>query len=143
MQKKANKDVIEPFSVRIEKVRTFLQFFKPGLEYDIVSINDVYGPTGWDPDIQALVTSQETLDGAKLGVPFFSQNVLRLPDIHFPVAAHRASHSLPPLQLFVIDVISSTSSYLENGDTEWLKQNKLSSTYIREWIVAQRRDVQV
>jgi pantetheine-phosphate adenylyltransferase len=75
LQKKANKNIIEPFSVRIKKVRTFLQFFKPGLEYDIVPLNDVLGPTGWDPDIQALVASKETLDGAESSM-FFFQNVL-------------------------------------------------------------------
>ena len=72
LQKKANKDIIEPFSVRIEKVRTFLKFFKPGLEYDIVPLHDVLGPTGWDPDIQALVASKETLDGAESSM-FFSR----------------------------------------------------------------------
>lgn len=35
----------------------------PSLEYDIVPISDVYGPTATDPDIQALVLSQETVAG--------------------------------------------------------------------------------
>jgi len=68
LQKKAYKEVMEPLSVRIEKVRAFLNFFKPGLEYDIVPIYDVYGPTGSDPDIQALVVSGETLGGAEAGM---------------------------------------------------------------------------
>ncbi|KAM6500267.1 Nucleotidylyl transferase [Amanita muscaria] len=121
LQKKANKDVMEKLPVRMERVRTFLRFFKPSLEFEIVPLNDVYGPTGWDPDIQALVVSKETLEGAR------------------SVAAHRASHSLPPLRQFVIDVISSTSSCLDHADAEWLKNNKLSSTYIREWIVEKER----
>jgi len=48
----------------MEKVRNFLTLFKPEIVTDIVPINDVYGPTGWDPDIQALVVSKETLSGA-------------------------------------------------------------------------------
>ena len=60
---KANKQVIEPLSYRIDRVRSFLNSFKPDLEYDIVSIQDVYGPTAVDPDIQALVISKETLSG--------------------------------------------------------------------------------
>ena len=41
-----------------------MEFFKPGLVYDIVPIDDVYGPTAVDPNIQALVVSRETLAGA-------------------------------------------------------------------------------
>lgn len=69
---------MEPLSVRVEKVRAFLRFFKPGLEYDIVPISDVYGPTGWDPDIQALVVSGETLGGAEAGM-FFPQRCKIIP----------------------------------------------------------------
>lgn len=50
--------------MRTDRVRAFLNLFKPGLQYDVVPISDVYGPTGWDPDIQALVVSKETLSGA-------------------------------------------------------------------------------
>ncbi|KAF8621518.1 hypothetical protein AX15_007747 [Amanita polypyramis BW_CC] len=123
LQKKANKEIIEKLPVRIERVRTFLEFFKPGLEYDIVPIDDVCGPAGWDPDIQALVVSKETLGGAKT------------------VASERASRSLELLQLFVIDVISSTSSCLDHVDAEWLKKSKISSTFIREWIARQGKSI--
>lgn len=64
MQKKSNKHVMEDISQRSNRVRGFLNFFKPGLVYDIVPIDDVYGPTAWDPNIQALVVSKETLNGA-------------------------------------------------------------------------------
>lgn len=64
LQKKAYKEVLESLDVRIARVRGFLQFFKPGLIYDIVPISDVYGPTAVDPNIQALVVSKETLSGA-------------------------------------------------------------------------------
>lgn len=49
---------------RMDGVRHFCKLFKPTIEYDVVSISDVYGPTGWDPNIQALVLSRETMDGA-------------------------------------------------------------------------------
>jgi pantetheine-phosphate adenylyltransferase len=51
------------------------------------------------------------------------------------VASRRAEKYLPALQTFVIDVISPTSSNLEHDDAEMLKQTKMSSTFIREWIV--------
>lgn len=62
--KKEFKEVLEPLPVRISRTRAFLERFKPGLVYDLVPIDDVYGPTGWDPNIQALVVSKETLSGA-------------------------------------------------------------------------------
>ena len=61
---KAFREVLEPIQVRIDRVRAFLTRIKPTLELDILPISDVYGPTGWDPDIQALVVSAETLPGA-------------------------------------------------------------------------------
>lgn len=53
------------------------------------------------------------------------------------VASHRQARKLPQLEVFTIDVISSTSSNLDHEDAEWLKRSKLSSTFIREWIVNQ------
>jgi phosphopantetheine adenylyltransferase len=44
-----------------------MELFKPSLVYDIVPINDVYGPTATDPNIQALVVSRETASGGKAG----------------------------------------------------------------------------
>jgi pantetheine-phosphate adenylyltransferase len=64
LSKKAGKEVMESINTRIDKVRSFLQLFRPGLVYDIVPISDVYGPTGWDSNIQALVVSKETMAGA-------------------------------------------------------------------------------
>ena len=68
LQKKANKHILEPFPIRKERTHQFLTLFKPSVEYDIVPITDVYGPTGWDPNIQALVVSRETLSGGKMSM---------------------------------------------------------------------------
>ncbi|KIJ26454.1 hypothetical protein M422DRAFT_272498 [Sphaerobolus stellatus SS14] len=116
LTKKAYKEHLEPLPVRMDAVRDFLRLFKPGLIYDIVPISDVYGPTGWDPDIQGLVVSKETLPGAA------------------SIAAVRAEKSFPPLQTFVIDVISAVSADLGTDDPDILKHAKTSSTFIREWI---------
>ncbi len=64
LEKKSNREVLESIDTRMERVTAFLNLFKPGLEYDVVPIQDVYGPTAWDPDIQALVVSKETMSGA-------------------------------------------------------------------------------
>ena len=62
--KKEYKEVLEPLAVRTARTRAFLELFKPGVNYDLVPLNDVYGPTGWDPNVHALVVSKETLPGA-------------------------------------------------------------------------------
>ncbi|KAG2019943.1 pantetheine-phosphate adenylyltransferase [Coprinopsis cinerea AmutBmut pab1-1] len=116
LKNKPHAHLIQPLSLRISHVKQFLQLFKKGLEYDVVEISDVYGPTGWDPDVQALVISRETKKGGEM------------------VATHRASQNLPPLETFVIDVISATEESLDHDDAVWLGKNKLSSTFIRGWV---------
>ncbi|KAG6376211.1 hypothetical protein JVT61DRAFT_2186 [Boletus reticuloceps] len=118
LKKKSNPHLVESFHTRADKTRSFLVLFRPDLEYDIVDLNNVYGPTGFDPDIQAVVVSKETLSGAAA------------------IDKERASKGLPPLRTFVIDVISSDSSKLDHEDAEILKQTKMSSTFIREWIAS-------
>ncbi|KAH7926632.1 Nucleotidylyl transferase [Leucogyrophana mollusca] len=116
LKKKSNRHVLEDLQTRFARTRAFLTLFRSELQYDLVAINDVYGPTGWDPNIQALVVSKETLPGA------------------MSIDKERASKSLPSLRTFVIDVISSSSEKLDHEDAEMLKQTKMSSTFIREWI---------
>jgi len=120
LKNKSFKEVLEPIAVRTARVRGFLELFKPGLYYDVVAISDVYGPTAWDPAIQALVVSKETLPGAA--------------SIH----KLRKEKGLSPLSTFVIDVISSSEASLDDRDAEALKNTKMSSTFIRQWIVQTR-----
>lgn len=68
---KANKDILQPLYERINIAREFLELFKPGLEYYVVPITDVAGPTGWDPNVQAIVVSKETLNGAATSTSHF------------------------------------------------------------------------
>lgn len=67
LTKKANREVLESLPERIRAVRQFMELFKPSLVYDIVPIQDIYGPAGSDPNIQALVVSKETASGGKAG----------------------------------------------------------------------------
>ena len=55
------------------------------------------------------------------------------------VDKRRKELSLPPLRTFVIDVISATESSVDAEDAALLKTAKMSSTYIREWIVKQKQ----
>lgn len=119
------------------------------VEMDVVEIHDPLGPTGWDPDIQGLVVSRETLSGGEM------------------VNRHRREKGLSELELFVIDVISHldvplggrdgsegkrdevdvrdedededvntirTLDLAGERDEKRLKELKMGSTAIREWI---------
>lgn len=68
LTKKSHAAQLEPLTTRLDRVLAFSQFFKPGLEtYDVVPIQDVYGPTATERDVQALVLSRETVAGGEAG----------------------------------------------------------------------------
>jgi pantetheine-phosphate adenylyltransferase len=90
-------------------VRQFLTLIARNLELEIVPIQDVYGPTAYDPDISALVISEETRAGADA------------------IDTLRKEKKLQPLDIFVIDVISDSST-LDASKLE----DKMSSTKIRQ-----------
>ncbi|CAE7057292.1 unnamed protein product [Rhizoctonia solani] len=135
LTKKANKRYIQPITERTASVTSFVRLFKPSIECEAVPIQDVYGPTGWDSNIQALVVSRETLGGAASGsTATSSSGRTKTNQKLITVAQLRSEKSLPPLDLFVIDVISSSSVVLPEQDTAVLRDSKLSSTRIREWL---------
>lgn len=57
------KEYLEDFEIRKENVLKFVTLLDPALSYDILPINDVCGPTGYEPNIEALIVSQETKSG--------------------------------------------------------------------------------
>ena len=66
---KACASQLQPLPLRRQLLHKFVKLINPSLEYDIVPISDVYGPTATDPDIQALVLSQETVAGGDASEP--------------------------------------------------------------------------
>ena len=46
-------------------MRAFLALVCPHLQHDTPPLQDVYGPTATDPDVQGLLVSEETRPGAK------------------------------------------------------------------------------
>ena len=117
-----------------------------GVSMEVVEITDGYGPTAWDEDIQALVVSQETFSGGQA------------------VNELRKEKGLSTLDMFVINVIASkldiereesdndTTLKLKIGDEirtldlsgekdeNRLKQLKMGSTAIRQWIAEHGED---
>ncbi|KAG6812103.1 hypothetical protein H0H92_004403 [Tricholoma furcatifolium] len=117
LTKKSNAQLLQSLEERMERVRAFLSLFRPGIEYYIVPLQDVCGPTGYDPNVQGLVVSHETISGSEA------------------IAAVRNEKGLSELQTFVIDVISPHSPAIDPEDMELLRNTKMSSTFIRQWMV--------
>ncbi|KZO97780.1 Nucleotidylyl transferase [Calocera viscosa TUFC12733] len=120
LQNKKHAELVQSFSVRTEAVEGFCSMFRPGVRVQAVELSDVAGPTAWDKSIEALVVSRETVSGAEA------------------IAKIRASASLPPLEVYVIDVISADDPSLPHEDPEKLKNAKISSTAIRGWLAEKR-----
>jgi pantetheine-phosphate adenylyltransferase len=133
LQKKANKHLIELLPERCARVRAFVDRFRPGLVLDVVPIADVAGPTAWDTNVQALVISRETQAGAAASASICAVPSASLWLSMCAVDKIRQEKGLPPLVPFVIDVISATEDSLD-GDEAALKNAKMSSTAIRQWI---------
>ncbi|KAJ3156510.1 hypothetical protein HDU89_004292 [Geranomyces variabilis] len=113
LAKKKGAKYIESLDTRIDAVKRFLKLIRrEKLQYDVVPIADEYGPTRTDPNIQAIVGSLETKRGCE------AVNTLR------------AENGLCALDVFTIDVISSSSAKVNLSAME----DKISSTAIRQYL---------
>jgi pantetheine-phosphate adenylyltransferase len=92
-------------------VRKFLKLIARHLEYELVPIQDVYGPTAYDPEISGLVISEETRSGAD------------------SIAELRREKGLQELDIFIIDVIGENVGKV---GMERMAEDKMSSTKIRK-----------
>ncbi len=55
---KMKKNGVEPYDVRVDRVREFMKSL--GADFEIVAIEDRYGTTVDDPELEAIVVSPET-----------------------------------------------------------------------------------
>ncbi|WWC61147.1 uncharacterized protein I303_103726 [Kwoniella dejecticola CBS 10117] len=134
LSSKKHSELVEPFSKRLSEVKAFLRRLGSSsssalglnsnpsgkVELDIIEITDAYGPTKYDPNIQALVVSKETLSGGQA------------------VNIARKEANLNQLEIYVVDVIADQSGagaeLVGESDEGRLKELKLGSTGIRRWI---------
>ncbi|GAA6013668.1 hypothetical protein JCM10207_004810 [Rhodosporidiobolus poonsookiae] len=122
--------LLEPLQQRVRTVERFVELVRPSIVHDVVPIRDVYGPTGWDPEIEALVVSDETRAGGD------TINTLR-----------KEKH-LNPLDVHVINLVADDSSSDGNagaadGAVPAVKVEaaaKMGSTGIREWLDRRERE---
>ncbi|XP_034657602.1 bifunctional coenzyme A synthase [Drosophila subobscura] len=99
-------DLILPVEERIAQLREFLTDIDSTLQYEIVPIDDPFGPTQHDPDLDMIVVSAETLRGG--------QKVNEL----------RSGKQLRELDIFVIDIVESN---VHDG----IHETKISSSNTR------------
>ncbi|ORX43202.1 Nucleotidylyl transferase [Hesseltinella vesiculosa] len=111
LQSKKYKELLEPTTVRMGAVKRFCQTIRPDLEYKVVPIFDPFGPTISEPNLDALVVSQETLSGGNM------------------VNDERLRRNYHPLVLRVIDVVSEAGSHGDQSYTD-----KISSSWIRKYL---------
>uniref|UniRef100_A0A1A8PQV5 Bifunctional coenzyme A synthase n=1 Tax=Nothobranchius rachovii TaxID=451742 RepID=A0A1A8PQV5_9TELE len=91
LKKKVLKELIEPYSVRVQKLQEFLKDTKPSLQVEIVPLEDPFGVSVVDPQLKCIVVSEETKKGGEAvnkkrlenGLPaLVLHEILLLKDIH-------------------------------------------------------------
>ncbi|KAM7356872.1 bifunctional Phosphopantetheine adenylyltransferase - Dephospho-CoA kinase [Cochliomyia hominivorax] len=103
---KTLNELILPVDRRIDELHKFLKEIDATLEYEVVPIDDPFGPTKSDPNMDMIVVSEETLRGG--------QKVNEL----------RQQNNLNTLDIFCIDLVEAT-------DIAGPKENKVSSSNTR------------
>jgi pantetheine-phosphate adenylyltransferase len=102
---------------RIERINSFLHDVCRTRTYVVDRILDAFGPTIIDPTIDALIVSRETQRGGDA------------------VQRERLARQLPPLKIYIIDVVAVGRQSLPEEEGE---DQKLSSTQIRARLEEQK-----
>jgi len=105
-------ELITPIEDRILKVREYLQSVNPNLDYQIVPITDLYGPTIVDKDLECIVVSEETVKGAT------------------KINQARAEKGWPELQVHIVDLLQENNSTNDEARLR-LGEQKVSSSLFR------------
>lgn len=103
---KTLSELILPVDQRINEIKQFLNEIDATMQYDVVPIEDPFGPTQSDPNMDMIIVSAETLRGGH------------------KVNEIRTKNNLRPLEIFCIDVVESS---VVSGP----KETKISSSNTR------------
>lgn len=106
VKKKVLMELIEPYSVRVEKLQEFLRDVKPSLEVEIVPLSDPLGVSVEDPLLECIVVSEETRRGGEA------------------VNKKRIENGLPALVLHEIQL-------LKDAHHSEIEEEKISSSSLR------------
>lgn len=106
LKRKVLKELVQPYSLRVERLREFLQDIRPSLQVEIVPLDDPYGVSVVDPLLKCIVVSEETRKGGEA------------------VNKKRIENGLPALVLYEIQLLKDA----HHTDTE---EEKISSSSLR------------
>ena len=67
LDRKKFKEQMESYPTRETNVKRFMSLFAPHLEHQVIPIQDPFGPTITEPNLDAMALSLETLDGGRQG----------------------------------------------------------------------------
>lgn len=105
-------ELIAPVEERVSKVHSYLQSINPDLIYQVVPINDVFGPTVTDEDLECIVVSRETIKGANM------------------VNEARRNKGWSELEVHVVDLVEDDNS-TRTQMMKRLNEKKVSSSLLR------------
>lgn len=105
-------ELISPTEDRVRKVKEYLTELNPKLTYNVVPINDIYGPTIVEKDLECIVVSKETVKGAD------------------KINEARMKKGWPELKIHVVDLLEDTNSSHREA-MERLREKKVSSSLLR------------
>ncbi|KAM7381552.1 hypothetical protein PAMA_012409 [Pampus argenteus] len=106
LKKKVLKELIQPYSLRVQRLQEFLEDIKPSLQVEVVPLDDPYGVSVVDPLLQCIVVSEETRRGGEA------------------VNKKRTENGLPALVLHEIQLLKDA----HHTETE---EEKISSSSLR------------
>lgn len=106
LKKKVLKELVQPYSLRAQKLQEFLHDVKPSLQVEIVPLDDPFGVSVVDPLLQCIVVSEETRKGGEA------------------VNKKRIENGLPALVLHEIQLLKDA----HHTETE---EEKISSSSLR------------
>lgn len=105
-------ELITPVDERIKNVKEYLMSINKNLTYHVVPINDLYGPTIVEKDLECIVVSDETIKGAN------------------KINDARREKGWPELEIKVVNLLTDTNS--SNVDAmSRLNEKKVSSSIVR------------
>ena len=105
----------------------------PGLVIHTPALQDVFGPTSSDPDVQGVVVSRESIGGGEARA--CTRGVAQSNGA--TVAKERTRKGLCDVEILVIDLIAPDVD--DTADAAERERLKLGSTAIREWLANGRR----
>ncbi|CAF1290394.1 unnamed protein product [Didymodactylos carnosus] len=104
-------ELIEPVSVRMEHVRSFINDIRPMLNVHCEPITDPYGPSITMPDLDCIIVTEETKDGA------------------IQVNEKRNNNGLSQLAVHIVPILPSDKNKNNDDDV------KISSTSLRRQLL--------